>query len=136
MRLSRLWQKAVATAVTIAFSFICLIVAPVQAAMVDTAEILQQQSTDLARQKVQRFMERQDVAQQFQAWGVDADEARARVASLTDEEITMLAQKIDEMPAGGSALGFLVGLALIVFVVLIITDIVGVTDVFTFIKKR
>ncbi len=136
MRLSRFWQKAVATAVTLAFSFVCLIVAPVQAAMVDTADVLNQQSSDLAREKVQRFMERQDVTQQFQALGVDADEARARVASLSDEEISMLAKKIDELPAGGSALGFIVALAVIVFVVLIITDIIGVTDVFTFIKKR
>jgi hypothetical protein len=135
MKLSRGWQKAVASLVTVAFSFICLIVAPVQAAMVDTASILHQHSNDLARQKVQQFMERQDVTRQFQAWGVDADEARARVASLNDQEINMLASKINEMPAGGDGLGVLLAIAVVAFVVLIILDIVGVTDVFTFIKK-
>jgi hypothetical protein len=135
MKLSRGWQKAVASLVTVAFSFICLFVAPVQAAMVDTADILHQQGNELARQKVQQFMERQDVARQFQAWGVNADEAMARVASMNDEEINLLAGQIDGMPAGGDALGVLLGIAVVVFVVLIILDIVGVTDVFTFIKK-
>jgi hypothetical protein len=44
-------------------------------------------------------------------------------------------QKVDEMPAGQSTLGILVGAALIVFIVLLITDIAGFTDVFGFVKK-
>ena len=68
--------------------------------------------------------------------GVDPVEAKARVAVMTDEEVSTIAGKIDQLPAGGDAVGFLVAVAVIVFVVLLITDIIGVTDVFTFIKKR
>jgi hypothetical protein len=122
--------------VIVAFSFLSLVVAPVQAAMVGTADILKAQSDDLARQKVKCFMERQDVAQQLQAWGVKPEEAQARVDTMTDEEISRVAAKIDQLPAGGDALGFILAAAIIIFVVLIITDLTGVTDVFTFIKKR
>ena len=104
--------------------------------MVGTADLLQQKSNDMARQKVLQFMERQDVAQHLQSWGVTPEEAKARVATMTDEEISMLAKKIDQMPAGGDAVGIALAIAIIVFVVLIITDVLGVTDVFTFIKKR
>ncbi len=136
MRHQRGMKKAVACLVIVAFSFLSLVVAPVQAAMVGTADILKAQSDDLARQKVKLFMERQDVVQQIQAWGVNPDEAQARVDTMTDEEISLLASKIDQLPAGGDALGFILAVAVIIFVVLVITDIMGVTDVFTFINKR
>jgi hypothetical protein len=129
-------RKTVASLVLVAFSFLCLVVAPVQAAMVGTADILQAQSNDLARQKVKSFMERQDVARQIQAWGVNPDEALARVDTMTDAEISLLASRIDQLPAGGDALGVILAVSVIIFVVLIITDLTGVTDVFTFIKKR
>lgn len=136
MRRSPGMQKSVAVMLVVAFSFLSGIVAPLQAAMVGTADILQQQDRELARQKVVSFMERQDVVNYLSALGVDAEEAKARVDTMTDEEVAMLADKIDELPAGGDAFGFLIAVAVVLFVVLLITDILGVTDVFTFIKKR
>ena len=62
-------QKTVASIVALAFSFICVIVAPVQATMVGTGDILQQHDRDLAREKVVAFMDRQDVAKYLNAWG-------------------------------------------------------------------
>ena len=129
-------RKTTASFVLTAFFILSVIVAPVQAAMVGTANILKQESRDLAHQKVMKFIERQDVARQLQAWGVNPAEAKTRVDTMTDEEISMLSNKIDQMPAGGDAVGLLLGLVVITFVVLIITDLLGVTDVFTFIKKR
>ena len=48
----------------------------------------------------------------------------------------MVSKKIDQLPAGGDALGFILLVGVVVFIVLVITDIMGVTDVFTFIKKK
>lgn len=125
-------------AVFMAFSFFLVsgVVAPAQAALIGTADILSSQQDMLARQKVVQFMAREDVARHLQAWGVDAEEAMARVNAMSPEEVRLLADKIDQLPAGGDALGFVIGVAFIVFVVLIVTDIIGITDVFTFIKKR
>ena len=136
MRRSRNLQRLVASLVAVSFCFFSIVVAPVQAAMVTTPDIFQVQDNDLAREKVRLFLQRQDVGNYLQAMGVDKQEAQARVDTMTNEEVRMLVNKIDQMPAGGDALGFVLAVALVVFVVLVITDIIGVTDVFTFIKKR
>jgi hypothetical protein len=129
-------QKAVAGFVALVFFLFSGVVVPAQATMIGTAEILSVQDDALARQKVCQFLEREDVVRHLQAWGVNAGEAQSRVDAMTHEEIRMLAAKIDQMPAGGDALGLIVAVSIIAFVTLVITDIIGVTDVFTFIKKR
>jgi hypothetical protein len=53
------------------------------------------------------------------------------VAALTDEEAAQLAGKLDRLPAGGDGI---VGVLLIVFLVLLITDILGLTKIFPFTK--
>ena len=58
--------------------------------------------------------------------------AVARIARMTLEEVRSMNQKINELPAGGSSL---LGAALLVFLVLLFTDIMGFTDVFHFVKK-
>lgn len=136
MRHSLKMQKMVAGLVVVTFCFLSVVVAPVQATLVGTADILAAQENDMARQKVLQFLERQDVAAHLQSMGVAPAEARARVDTMTAEEIHLVASKIDQLPAGGDALGFLLGVAVVTFIVLIILDIIGVTDVFTFIKKR
>lgn len=130
------FQKTVTCIVLMAFSFVCLFVAPVQAAMVGTADLLSEQQKDVERQKVKLFLQRQDVVQHLQAWGVSPEEALARVDTMTDEEVATLSGKIDQMPAGGDFITFIAVVALVTLIVFIITDIMGVTDVFTFIKKR
>jgi hypothetical protein len=68
--------------------------------------------------------------------GIDSNEAKARIDSLSDSEAIAAAEKIKQLPAGGDALGALIGAALIVFLVLLITDILGFTDVFPFVKSQ
>ena len=136
MKRSMRLRKITAILVVTAFCFLSVVVAPVHATLVGTTDILSAQEKGMARDKVKTFMAREDVANQLQALGVSVTEAQARVDTMTAEEIHLLAEKIDQMPAGGDAVGFLVALAVIAFVVLVITDIIGVTDVFTFIKKR
>jgi hypothetical protein len=62
--------------------------------------------------------------------GVNPDEVRQRVEALSDQELNMLAQHIDDLPAGAGAEGVLVVIG-IVFLVLIILELVGVTNVFS-----
>ena len=62
----------------------------------------------------------------MQALGVDPSAVDARVARLTDSELRSLADRMEQMPAGGDALA-VIG---IVFVVLIILELVGVIDIF------
>jgi len=68
--------------------------------------------------------------------GVDLQEAQNRIESLTDEEAIRVAEQLQELPAGGdSFFTALLIVALIVFLVLLATDIAGYTDIFPFVKK-
>jgi hypothetical protein len=80
------------------------------------------------RALLEQTLSRADVVAGLQARGVTADAARARVAALTDAEAAHVAAQIDRAPAGGDVLGVIVT----IFVVLLITDILGFTKVFPF----
>ena len=129
-------NRFVAIFVAVAFSFLTVVVAPVQAAMVGTDTILQAVDVDAARERVLQFIQREDVVNRFEMWGVAADEAQVRIDAMTDEEVAQLAEQIDQLPAGGDVLGFILAVALISFITLLVLDIMGITDIFTFIKKR
>jgi hypothetical protein len=97
---------------------------PAQAALVATDAALE-------RQRIAGLLERAEVQQQLRAYGVEPAEARARVAALTDAEAAQLVSNIDELPAGGVGI---VGAIVLVFLVLLVTDILGYTKVFPFTK--
>jgi hypothetical protein len=102
---------------------------PAQAGIVATEDVLAA-SNDRAR--IGDLVERADVQAQLQAYGVSPAEVKARVAAMTDAEAAELAAKIDQLPAGGASV---LGVILIVFLVLLITDILGLTKVFPFTKS-
>jgi hypothetical protein len=81
------------------------------------------------RERLAGMLERAEVQQRLQALGVDPAHAQNRVAALTDQEAAQLAARLDELPAGGSDI---LMVALIVFLVLLFTDIMGYTKVFSF----
>ena len=101
-------------------------VAPAQAALVATESAV----SGAEHVRILGMLERSDVRAQLQAYGVDPADVKARVAALSDEEAAQVAARIDSLPAGGNVLGVLV----FVFIVLLITDILGFTKIFPFTK--
>jgi|SRR3990172_4643035 len=101
------------------------------AAVIGTEAVVSAQQAEFDRTRVQSLLGRAEIKQQLLAAGVDPSQVSARVDALNDNEVHQLAAKIDQLPAGGDALGVLV----FVFIVLLITDILGFTDVFPFVKK-
>lgn len=97
---------------------------PAQAALVATESALGSQ-----HERIAQLLDRADVQAQLQAYGVSAADVKARVGALTDAEAAELAARIDELPAGGVGI---LGAILIVFLVLLLTDILGYTKVFPF----
>ena len=73
---------------------------------------------------------RADVQQEMLRLGVSPTKAAERVAALTDAEAAKLADQIDNAPAGG-----IIGAILLVFLVLLFTDIMGWTKVFPFTRS-
>ena len=103
---------------------------PAQAGMLPTDTALKQTSS--ARERINSALERRDVRTQLEALGVNPADVTARVAALSDDEAAQLAKRIDQLPAGGDGVGAVVGALVLIFIVLLITDILGVTKVFPF----
>ena len=106
-----------------------------EAGLVTTDEVISQTyDVHASRAKVAAFMARADVEQQLAALGVEPAEAAARIAALSDDEIEAVAGKIDQLPAGGSIFVSAAIVAGVLLFILIITDLAGITNVFTFIN--
>jgi hypothetical protein len=104
------------------------------AAMIETETVLDMSRGQEARAYLDRIIARQDIQAMFISQGVDPWEAKARINSLSDAEIVRLYDKIEQLPAGGSDFGIVLGTIAFIFIVLIVTDILGYTNVFTFVK--
>jgi len=72
-------------------------------------------------------LSRADVQAELVSLGVDPADAVARVAALSDAELAQVSQELQTLPAGGDGLLTVIG---IVFIVLLILELTGVTDIF------
>lgn len=105
--------------------------APAFAALIGTEEVAPQASAQPARERINALLRRVDVQAELQKYGISADDARTRVAALMDEEVHKIGGKLDTLPAGGEIIGVL----FTVFIVLLVTDILGFTKVFPFTRS-
>jgi len=115
---------------------ICFAGAPIPAAhaeliATDRVEALDQAPLQ-ARAHLGALLDRADVRAALHSHGVSAEDAKARVDALSDSEVEELAQKFESLPAGGGGFEAVLWLAFLVFVILLITDILGFTKVFPF----
>lgn len=102
-----------------------------QAALVSTEQVARVAAADgSAHQRLTDMLARADVQAELERLGLSADVAKERIAALTDSEAAALAEQIDSAPAGG-----IIGAILLVFFVLLITDILGFTKVFPFTRS-
>ena len=116
-----------------------LIATPYQtllAAMVPTEATIYQIKAQDARDHLKTLISKNDIKKSLISRGIDPMEAKARVDSLSDSEVIEVADKIEQLPAGGGAFGAVIAASVIVFLVLLITDILGYTDVFPFVKSQ
>lgn len=106
----------------------CLLLStvPVRAEMIGTTQILAP-AADAQRERVDAFLAREDVRQQFEAMGVSPADAAVRVAGLTGSELQALSSRIDSLPAGAGALE----LVLVVVLILLILELVGAINIFS-----
>lgn len=102
------------------------------AQMASTETLFQQPVTASSKEKVIQFVARKDVAKTFEQMGVDPKMVEKRVASMTDDEASEIAYQIETLPAGGDGFSSLIGAAVFIFIVLLITDILGFTKIFSF----
>jgi hypothetical protein len=101
----------------------------VQATLISTEQAVATATPEQNRARIMAALQRPDVQAEFEKLGVSSSDAKARVAALTDEEAATLASKAEHLPAGGDGI---IGAILLVFFVLLLTDILGFTKVFPF----
>ena len=126
--------KAIALTIVAAIFVTSLPVGAARAGLVTTEQVVDATAAASDRERLAAVFLRDDVRQQMEALGVDREEAMARLASLSDQEIQQIAGKIDELPAGQSFIAGVLIIAGAVLIALVILDLVGVTDVFAFIN--
>ncbi len=128
--------KPVSLLLVFAFLLLDFSVHTATAKMIDTNTVIAVQKDQASRERVAAFLGREDVQQVMVRHGVDVTEAQKRVASLSDAELLRISQTMDQLPAGGGAVGTIVGAALLIFLVLLVTDLLGLTHVYPFVTHR
>jgi hypothetical protein len=121
------YQKPICLIVLVSLCWLYMPQPPAQAAMVTTEDSIDQYSkADFDRARITAFVSRNDFIAQLQSYGISSEEALARINSLTDQEIFLIAAKLDQLPAGGVltpdqlSLYFLIGVAIISVILAII----------------
>jgi hypothetical protein len=119
--------------------FVFMLSGPYQsamAAMIGTEAVVDSERAQNAREYLKTFLAREDVKSALVSQGIDPQEAQNRIDSLTEEEARLVADQLDQMPAGGGFFSTLLIVVFLVFVILLVTDITGYTDIFPFVKSK
>ena len=123
--------RAPAAVALLAFTTMTMIAPVANAGIVSTEAAFAGATLDADRAKLNDTLARADVRAALVAHGVDPAAVQQRVASLSADEVKQLNAQMDQMPAGGDILGTLV----LIFLVLLFTDLMGWTHVFPFTNK-
>lgn len=104
----------------------------VQAALISTEQVVASGNSQQERAKLAAALDRPEVQAQLEKFGINQSDAQARIAALTDAEVASVSHQIDNLPAGGDGV---VGALVFIFIVLLVTDILGLTKVFPFTRS-
>lgn len=113
----------------LSFSLLLLPLTQAQAAIVTNGQLLQELQQVNDKESILQSINRADVQEQLSDMGVSTAELEERINQMTGEEIAQLNQQLNELPAGSGVLGIIV----LVFVIFVITDVIGATNIFPFI---
>ena len=128
-------SKVICILFTILMLSICVPYQSALAALVGTETILENSRISETRSYLKKALEREDVRDALLARDIDPMEAQARIDSLSDTEIARIADQMDQLPAGGDTLFILlIVVPLIAFVVIVVLDAMGYTDILPFVK--
>ena len=128
-------RAALATIMAVVMLVASMPLGAAQAALVGTGQIVEKSAIDADRAHIAAFLSREDIRRQMQAMDVNADEAARRVAMMSDAEVRDVAARIGKLPAGQATVaGEVLGVLLVIFIIFVVTDLLGATDIFPFIK--
>ena len=122
MNVNLRYAKPISRALIVAMIALSAAQYPAEAALVSTESLIGPPTgAESDRARLRELINREDVQAEMEAYGIDSDEALARVDSLSDREIASIARRLDEMPAGQygvNHMGALLALAVLGIVIL------------------
>lgn len=124
-------QKHLARILAALMLFVGVQSATVQAAMISTSDVVAKQTEQMNRAQVLVLLNKQEAVDALTAMGIDPNTVEQRVNSMTADELQAFNQQVADMQAGGDSL---LGVVVLVFVVLIVLDLLGTTNIFPAIK--
>ena len=130
MPISRLTRELTSVAAILAILGLFLPTSPAVAGWIGTRT-----ATESPKARITALLDQQEVAGALADLGIDPAEAKRRVAGMTEREAMLAVEHMESMPAGGGAVGAILGAAVLIFIILLITDLFGLTNVFPFVKK-
>lgn len=98
------------------------------AAMIGTGDAIRTADRAEVMSAAEAVLARAEVRAVLTAHGVTAEDALARVAALSEEELVALQQEFDRLPAGGIGLFEVLG---VTFVVLLVLELTGTINIFS-----
>jgi len=126
-------NRTIARALVVSLCALGLPIPAVQAELVATDRVeATRQDGSSGREFLRSLFDRADVQAALERQGVSADQAKARVNALSDDEVEQLAARFDSFPAAGSVFESVLWVGFLAFVILLVTDILGFTKVFSF----
>ncbi len=105
---------------------------PLLAGMLDTHTLITTAGAQSERMELAQRLQTTQAQDTLVRMGVDPADAQLRIDRLSDAEVATLNARMDELPAGGNVLGVVAA----VFIILVITDALGYTDIFNFVRSE
>ena len=99
------------------------------AGVYSSEQVVANQQHQYNKQQVLSFVDSAEVQSKLIELGVNPDDAKQRIAAMTTAELDALNNELNDMPAGG-----IVGVIVTVLVVVAVLDLMGITDVYPFIR--
>jgi outer membrane protein OmpA-like peptidoglycan-associated protein len=106
------------------------------AAMIGTESVINARRDQNPRDYLNNLLARKEIQEALKSQGIDPQEAQERIDNLSDEEVGKFVDKMDQIPAGGGFFEAFIVIVFLIFLILLVTDISGYTDVFPFVKKH
>lgn len=131
---SGICTKPLSVLMMVVFCLTVVFAPAVHATMLPTGTVLENDADEI-RARIHGMLDAEKVQSAFEKRGISESEARARVDALTESQLRTLAGHMDAQPSG-EGLETVVGALVFVFIVLLITDIAGLTNVFPFVVKQ
>ncbi|WP_254795563.1 PA2779 family protein [Arsukibacterium indicum] len=115
--------------VTMLAALLCVGMGQATAGVYSSDQVIAEQQHQYNKQQVLAFVDTTEVQSKLIALGVDPADAKLRIANMTDAELETFNSKLNELPSGG-----IVGTIVTVLVVVAVLDLMGITDVYPFIR--